>query len=306
MIIDLFLLSRASGVPQKYRRWSNCREPPVPSRERWDEMCHETTVYCLRVFAAYTDASSKKVRVAQHKSICSTISEIWDGVGVLVANHSIKEKACCLGLLPPWCQEQLATVEPNSRVVKFFNEKYKLRRKLNQLELDPFLATITRPLEVGFDTEFTERIIENLLCKAFRELSNKDQKEALSWCDTLCSTQQIYQFDSNFIVVVYPNGETEQFEGNAIVNRIPYGDRLLTVAEFISELGLPSSMPTESRRGSYTFSRKVWLPNVKFAVEFNLPPPEPISKMALETMKRVVTKWIQEPAIPCKRKNRSV
>jgi hypothetical protein len=37
------------------------------------------------------------------------------------------------------------------------------------------------------------------------------------------------------LVVVYPNGETEQFEGNAIVNRNPYGDRLLTVAGFISE-----------------------------------------------------------------------
>jgi hypothetical protein len=107
-------------------------------------------------------------------------------------------------------------------------------------------------------------------------------------------------------VVIYPNGETEQFEGNAIVNGIPYGDRLLTVAEFISELGLPSSMPTESRRRRYTFSRKVWLPNVKFAVESNLPPPEPISKKALETVKRVVTKSIQEPAIPHKRKNRSV
>jgi hypothetical protein len=145
-------------------------------------MCHETTVYCLHIFAAYTDASSKKVRAAQYKSICSTISEIWNGVEVLVANHSINQKAF-LGLLPPWCR-QLASVEPNSRVVKFFNEKYKLRRKLNRIELDRFLATITRRLEVGFDTEFTERIIENLLCKAFRELSNKDQKKALAWCDT--------------------------------------------------------------------------------------------------------------------------
>jgi hypothetical protein len=164
-------------------------------------MCHETKVYCLHVFAAYTNVSSKKVRAAQYKSICSTISEIWDGVGVLVANHSINQKAC-IGLLPPWCR-QLATVTPNLRVVKFFNEKHKLGRKLNQIELDRFLATITRPLEVGFDTEFTERIIKNLLCKAFRELSNKDQKKALSSCDTLCPTQQIYQFNSTSIVVVY-------------------------------------------------------------------------------------------------------
>jgi hypothetical protein len=86
----------------------------------------------------------------------------------------------------------------------------------------------------------------------------------------------------NFIVVVYPNGETEQFEGNGIVNCVPYGDLLLAV---VSELGLPSSIPTESQRHRYTFSQKVWLPKAKFAVKFNLPPPEPISKKALETMK---------------------
>jgi hypothetical protein len=143
------------------------------------------------------------------------------------------------------------------------------------------------------------------LCKAFRELSNKDSKKALSWCDTLVSTQQLYQFNMNSIVVVYPNGETEQFEGSAIVNRFAYGDRLLTVAEFISELGLPSSMPTESRRRRYEFSRKVWMPKVKFAVEFNIPPPETLSKKALDTSKQIVTKWITESAIPRKRKQRS-
>jgi hypothetical protein len=84
-------------------------------------MCHETTVYCLHVFAAYGQPSSKKVRTDQYKKIASTISDIWDGTGPLGANHSINQKAC-LGFLPAWCREA-ATVEPSSRVVKFFNEK---------------------------------------------------------------------------------------------------------------------------------------------------------------------------------------
>jgi hypothetical protein len=43
-------------------------------------------------------------------------------------------------------------------------------RKLNRAELDRFLATLSRQLEVVFEATFTERILENVLCKAFWEL----------------------------------------------------------------------------------------------------------------------------------------
>ena len=120
MMVELFLRIRESGVRQDYRRFSYYREPLVPTHERWEEMCHETTVYCLHVFAAFGQPSSKKIRTDQYKKIASTISDIWDGTGILGANHSINQKAC-LGFLPAWCREP-ATVEPSSRVVKFFNE----------------------------------------------------------------------------------------------------------------------------------------------------------------------------------------
>jgi hypothetical protein len=81
-------------------------------------------------------------------------------------------------------------------------------------------------LEVGFDIHFTEWIIENLLCKPFHDLSNKEAKKALSWCDTLLPKQQLYQFKSNFILVVSSKGEKEQVKGDAIVNWFPYGNCL--------------------------------------------------------------------------------
>jgi hypothetical protein len=181
-------------------------------------MCHEMTVYCLHVFAAYGQPSSKKIRTDQYKKIASTISDSWDGTGTLGANHFINQKAC-LGFLPAWCREP-ATVEPSSRVVKFLNEKYKLRRKLNRPELDRFLSTLSCRLEVAFNTRFTERIVENVVCKAFRSLSTQDAKKA-QWCDTLLPGQLLYQFDGDSILVHFSKGRGRRIGRECYYESVP-------------------------------------------------------------------------------------
>jgi hypothetical protein len=134
-----------------------------------------------------------------------TLSDIWEGIGPLGANHSIKQKAC-LGFLPSWCGE-MATIDPMLCVVKFFNDKYQLQRKLNRTELDRFMATLLKQLEVVFNTTFTERIVENVLCKAFRMLKNNNSNKKVEMqCDTLLPGQQHYKFKSNFILVLSPSG----------------------------------------------------------------------------------------------------
>ena len=288
VLMDLFRDARAAEVPQTFRRFSNhTREPSVPPRAQWEVMCHETTVHCMHVFAACSKPAAKKVRSEQCKKISATICEIWEGVGVLTANHSINQKAC-LGFLPSWCRD-LATVDPNSTVIRFFNEHYELRRKLSRTELDRFLATLSRRLEVVFVCElFTERIIENILCKAFRVL--KGAKRA-NWCDTLLPGQQLFQFKSHCVLVISPNGETEEAEGAAIINRFPCGDQLLTMEEVVSLLGFPSVMPSESRRRKFEFYDKVWNPRVMFEVEFNVPATASLSKQALETADATLSKW---------------
>jgi hypothetical protein len=301
IIVDLFLASRATGVPQKYRRWSNYREPLLPARGRWEEMCHATTVYCLHVCAAYAKPSSKKVCSEQYNKISRALSDIWEGIGPLGANHLINQKAC-LGFLPSWCQDS-ATVDPTSGVVKFFNDKYQLHKKLTRTELDRFMATLLKRLEVVFGTTFTDRIVKNVLCKSFRALSHKDsRKKKESWCDTLLPEQQSFRFETNFILVMSPDGETEAVNGDSILNRFPFGDCLLTMEEFVAELGLPAVMPTESQMRKYLFYGKVWRPKVKFDLEFTISPPVTLSKMALETSKIIFSKWIGSRPIPHKQK----
>jgi hypothetical protein len=41
VMVELFMRTRESGIRQDYRRLSCYREPLVPTRDRWEEMCHE-------------------------------------------------------------------------------------------------------------------------------------------------------------------------------------------------------------------------------------------------------------------------
>jgi hypothetical protein len=99
-----------------------------------------------------------------------------------------------------------------------------------------------------------------------------------------------------------PNCKTEEVEGDSILNRFPFDDRLMTMEELVAELGLPSVMPTESRMRKYRFYAKVWSPKVKFDLEFTLPPPVPLSNMALETTNIFLSKYLGSRPIPRKQK----
>jgi hypothetical protein len=165
------------------------------------------------------------------------------------------------------------------------------------------MATLLKRLEVVFYMAFTERTVENILCKSFRELSNnKGTKKVQMWCDTLQPGQQLYKFKNDFILVLSSGGQMEEVEGDAIVNRSPYGDSLLTMEDLVSKLGLPSVMTTKSRMRKYRFYGKVWSPKVKFDVEFTVPPTKPLLKKALGTTKTILWKWIGSRPIPRKRK----
>jgi hypothetical protein len=66
-----------------------------------------------------------------------------------------------------------------------------IKKKLNKLELDRFFKTIARQLEVVFGGKFTQRVTENILCKAHRVLSNKAEEK---WCDIVSASQFLCKF----------------------------------------------------------------------------------------------------------------
>jgi hypothetical protein len=105
--------------------------------------------------------------------------------------------------------------------------------------------TMCRRFQVAFNAMLTDRIIENVLCKTCRVLNNCDKKK-LKWCHTLQPGQLLFNFQSNCILVISPNGENEEVDGDAIVHCLPYDGQLLTMVEIGKQLGLPTLMPTQS------------------------------------------------------------
>ena len=194
-------------------------------------------------------------------------------------------------------------MDPQSGAVKFFYEEYEFCKKLSGSELDRFLVTLLKRLEVVFKTIFTEHIIEKKLCKAFRALrSQKCPKRQEHWCDTLQVGHILFLFKTGCFIILSPSGESEEVDGESILNRFPFGDCLLTMQELVLELGLPSVMPSESRMRKYRFYEKVWSPKVQFGVEFTFPSSIPLSKQAEGTTKSILSKWIGSLTIPRKRK----
>jgi hypothetical protein len=76
----------------------------------------------------------------------------------------------------------------------------------------------------------------------------------------------------------------------------------LTMDEVVSELELPSTMPSESGPRRYLFYGKVWSPKAKFQVDFKVLQAVPLSKKAGEMTTAILSKWLGSPPIPRKRK----
>jgi hypothetical protein len=157
---------------------------------------------------------------------------------------------------------------------------------------------VCRQFEVAFDTMFTDRVIENVLCKMYRVLNNCDKNS--KWCNTSQPGQLLFNFQSNCVLVISPNGENKEVDGDAIVNCFPYGDRLLTMVEIGKQLGLPTLMLTQSPLSNYQLSDKIWCQKVQFDVEFNLLAKTLLSKEVKIMTKTILSKEIGANWVPWK------
>jgi hypothetical protein len=78
----------------------------------------------------------------------------------------------------------------------------------------------------------------------------KEFAQKIPYFQDSCSTKSKVIIFRLFLQVARQN---RWMEKKAIVTRFPYGDRLLTMDEVVSELELPSTMPLKSRRRRYIF-----------------------------------------------------
>jgi hypothetical protein len=69
LMVEIFEDFRSSGDPQSFRRFNLYQLPKVPSARQWNGMCHEITLYCMHVFAAFGDLKTKMKQTAEYKNI---------------------------------------------------------------------------------------------------------------------------------------------------------------------------------------------------------------------------------------------
>jgi hypothetical protein len=115
-------------------------------------------------------------------------------------------------------------MEPENCAVLFFNERFRLHKKLNKAELDRFFKTLAQRFKVAFNTPFSRRVLENILCKAYRILNYKVGQRRPKWCDTLVPGQLLFEFKNELLTITYPDGSVAHYELDYIIHQYPFGD----------------------------------------------------------------------------------
>jgi hypothetical protein len=192
--------------------------------------------------------------------------------------------------------------DPQSRVLKFFHSKYNFKKPLNGAEAERVSKTVSKQLEVVFGGLFTPRVTKNILCKAFRLLSERGNED-LKWCDTTSETQLLFKFEhGGSVTILHRDGREESIDGDYVISRFPYGDQLMTMREIVEDLCLPREMPMVTTMRRFKFYEKIMSPRQHFELEFALPRIEPLSKVGVETSRKFLSKWIYaERQVPRKR-----
>lgn len=294
IMMDEFHYYRDSGRAQTFLRYNNYRQPPIPTRQQWEDKCALTFWYCLHVFSVYGKLTSAKQRAANYAVICNRLSEMWEGCGILAVTHSILQK-CLLGLLPLWCLD-LAVIGSENKSIKFFNEEFSSERKLKGAEVDRFVCTVSKRFEQKYRIPFSVRILENFFCKAFRELTrlltvSGNMRQAVEligqtngraevhqkFCDLHVPGQLIFKSSRLGLIVIFPNGSSKTLESGAIFERIPFGNDLLKVEEMAKEMRLATTeIPSDTRMTGFILDKKLIHPMQNFQVDFPIPPLPPL------------------------------
>jgi hypothetical protein len=150
----------------------------MPTGEEWEARCTLKTLSCLRFHAAFASLVDKKKRATQYKKLrkffCSTTAKS----DLLVTNH-VLGICLCLGLLPSWVRDKIEVV-PSSRFMQWFLlEKFKLPSNAETIE--QITENLRHALSSRYGISFTRRMVENVLCKVFRNGTGSNSRALQSF-----------------------------------------------------------------------------------------------------------------------------
>jgi hypothetical protein len=129
---------------------------------------------------------NKKKRVIEYKKLRQHFCSTTKNCNLLVTNH-ILGICSCLGLLPSWVRGEIE-VSPSSRYMQWFSSRFNLPTSRDSME--QLAETVRHALTKRYQTPFSRRKVENVLCKVYRSRTGSlsDKK----FCDLVFPGQMIF------------------------------------------------------------------------------------------------------------------
>jgi hypothetical protein len=244
------------------RRYPKRVSPEVLSRNSWAEIVRYHAVLCLHVWKGHSKCP-KSQRNAVYDDVVARLVHVY-GMGLLVGNHLIGEKAC-LGLLPAWMREH-AKISDNSKAVVFFKYRYGDSKHLKGEGLRRFSSDVAATIADRFGHLTSLRKVENIFCKVYRLLNKGDSL----WKDVLHYEQPVFRFPNEKICEVLTRDGNFSLDGGFVLNLFPYGNGFESMDGIIERLHMVATIPDDCTLKRFNLPRELLHPSVEVNLEFHL------------------------------------
>ncbi len=244
-------------------------EPEMPTGAEWEARCTLKTLACLRFHAAFHSLVDKKKRATQYKKLRKHFCSTTANADLLITNHVLCI-CSCIGLLPAWVRGEIE-VSSSSRYMKWFLEKFHLPSNAETLE--QITENLRHALTRRFGIPFTRRIIENVLCKVYRNRieSTSDQR----FCDLAFWGQMIFTCEGDGLRISLPSKSNREADDTLVedflVKKWSFGNTILSVEDINGKLGMSEKgVPTPKEASNWSVPYALIFGRAQTKVGFDL------------------------------------
>ena len=176
----------------------------IPDKETWLETVKLRLHMIIPFWKDYKRKLSKQGCICAMKKFTANLTRTNDGTGCLAGNHATLVMGM-LGLLPSWTID-FAVITAKAKPIDWINKNITLEKPLKGAELDWFVASLARSLQVIFpNIKFSLRIMENLMCEAYRHFLAQ-LRGRVTFNDTLQLDQWAFVFNGQSMMFVSADG----------------------------------------------------------------------------------------------------
>jgi hypothetical protein len=211
------------------RRFNCYATYAVPGEKEWRKDCEQLLILHLTT----PDTKLKIERQTAYNEVRQSLADIFPYVDVLGGNHLVAI-AGTLGFLPLWVASEIE-INKEGRPLKWLLTKFfedKTERK--KIKVDDVISNIMAALKTRYETDFTRRSVENIVCKVYRRYT--ENKSDSLFFDILMPDQNLYTVQANYVRVTLADGESKQKIKGSLLSSVPFHGSYVNSKELHSHL----------------------------------------------------------------------